>query len=137
MTAALCDRWQPGVTLLPATDDRLETHVVVDIDGERKAVHFQEWWVRYRGQVPTHRFVFVGAEARTSTAFELSAATGEVRAIRAGVERFSAGRGDARPWSAGGEAYYLMLDDDGLAIRDVRTETTHELEPSGVSIIAL
>jgi LPPG:FO 2-phospho-L-lactate transferase len=63
VTAALCDRWQPGVTMLPATDDRLETHVVVDVDGERKAVHFQEWWVRYRGDLPTHRFVFVGAEA--------------------------------------------------------------------------
>ena len=33
VTAALCDRWQPGVTMLPATDDRLETHVVVDVDG--------------------------------------------------------------------------------------------------------
>jgi len=63
VTAALCDRWQPGVTLLPATDDRLETHVVADVDGERKAIHFQEWWVRYRGDLPTHRFVFVGAEA--------------------------------------------------------------------------
>ena len=73
VTAALCDRWQPGVTLLPATDNRLETHVVVDIDGERKAVHFQEWWVRYRGQVPTHRFVFVGAEAAKPAAGVLEA----------------------------------------------------------------
>jgi LPPG:FO 2-phospho-L-lactate transferase len=63
VTAALCDRWRPGVTLLPATDDRLETHVVVDLDGERTAIHFQEWWVRYRGDVPTHRFVFAGADA--------------------------------------------------------------------------
>jgi len=63
VTAALCARWQPGVTLLPATDDRLETHVVVDVDGERKAIHFQEWWVLYRGDLPTHRFVFVGADA--------------------------------------------------------------------------
>ena len=63
VTAALCARWQPGVTMLPATDDRLETHVVVDVDGERKAIHFQEWWVRYRGDLPTHRFVFVGADA--------------------------------------------------------------------------
>ncbi|GIF12520.1 2-phospho-L-lactate transferase [Actinoplanes teichomyceticus] len=62
VTAALCERWQPGIGLLPATDDRLETHVVADVDGERKAIHFQEWWVRYRGEVPTHRFVFVGAE---------------------------------------------------------------------------
>jgi LPPG:FO 2-phospho-L-lactate transferase len=63
VTAALCDRWQPGVTMLPSTDDRLETHVVVDLDGERKAIHFQEWWVRYRSALPTHRFVFVGADA--------------------------------------------------------------------------
>jgi len=63
VTAALCDRWRPGVPLLPATDDRLETHVVVDVDGERTAIHFQEWWVRYRGDVPTHRFVFTGADA--------------------------------------------------------------------------
>jgi LPPG:FO 2-phospho-L-lactate transferase len=62
VTAALSARWQPGVTLLPATDDRLETHVVVDVDGERRAIHFQEWWVRYRGDLPTHRFVFVGAD---------------------------------------------------------------------------
>ncbi len=63
VTAALCERWQPGLTMLPATDDRLETHVVADVEGERKAIHFQEWWVRHRGAVPTHRFVFVGAEA--------------------------------------------------------------------------
>ncbi|WP_045743296.1 2-phospho-L-lactate transferase [Actinoplanes rectilineatus] len=63
VTAALCERWQPGITMLPVTDDRLETHVVVDVEGERKAIHFQEWWVRYRGAVPTHRFVFVGAES--------------------------------------------------------------------------
>ena len=63
VTAALCTRWQPGITMLPATDDRLETHVVVDVDGERKAIHFQEWWVRHRGDLPTHRFIFVGADA--------------------------------------------------------------------------
>ena len=62
VVTALCDRWQPGVTVLPATDDRLETHVVADLADGRKAVHFQEWWVRYRGDVPTHRFVFVGAD---------------------------------------------------------------------------
>jgi LPPG:FO 2-phospho-L-lactate transferase len=73
VTAALCDRWQPGMKLLPATDDRLETHVVVDVDGERKAIHFQEWWVRYRGDLPTHRFVFAGADAATPAAGVLEA----------------------------------------------------------------
>src|SRR5215475_775743 len=57
----LCDRWDTGgVRLLPATDDRLETHVVVD-EPER-AIHFQEWWVRYRAGLPARRFVFVGAD---------------------------------------------------------------------------
>ncbi|MGC4786674.1 2-phospho-L-lactate transferase [Micromonospora sp. DT178] len=63
VTEALAARWQPGVRVLPATDDRLETHVVVELDGGQRAIHFQEWWVRHRGDVPTHRFVFVGAEA--------------------------------------------------------------------------
>ncbi|MFG1776077.1 2-phospho-L-lactate transferase [Micromonospora sp. NPDC049051] len=62
VTEALADRWQPGVRVLPATDDRLETHVVVELDGGQRAIHFQEWWVRHRGDVPTHRFVFVGAD---------------------------------------------------------------------------
>ncbi|HEY4018392.1 MAG TPA: 2-phospho-L-lactate transferase [Pseudonocardiaceae bacterium] len=68
VTEALCDRWQPGVRLLPMSDERVETHVVVDVpseDGgevERKAVHFQEWWVRYHAELPAHSIVPVGAE---------------------------------------------------------------------------
>jgi LPPG:FO 2-phospho-L-lactate transferase len=49
VTAALCERWQPGVELLPMSDDRVETHVVIDdpnAEGRRRAVHFQEYWVR-------------------------------------------------------------------------------------------
>src|ERR1700712_4425749 len=49
VTAALCERWQPGVDLLPMTDDRVETHVVIAdpaADGGRRAVHFPEDWVR-------------------------------------------------------------------------------------------
>jgi LPPG:FO 2-phospho-L-lactate transferase len=65
VTEALCARWRPGVRLLPATDDRLETHVVVPGEGgaEQRAIHFQEWWVRHRAALPAKRFVFVGAEA--------------------------------------------------------------------------
>jgi LPPG:FO 2-phospho-L-lactate transferase len=62
VTEALCDRWQPGVRLLPATDDRLETHVVVAGD-RSEAIHFQEWWIRHRAKLPVERFVFVGAES--------------------------------------------------------------------------
>ncbi|GAB3971563.1 2-phospho-L-lactate transferase [Streptomyces sparsus] len=63
VTEALCRRWQPGVRLLPMTDDRVETHVLVDTeDGSRKAVHFQEYWVRLRIDVEGHAVVPVGAE---------------------------------------------------------------------------
>ncbi|MBB4675822.1 2-phospho-L-lactate transferase [Crossiella cryophila] len=64
VTEALCARWQPGVRLLPASDDRVETHVSVDDPetGERRAIHFQEWWVRHRAQLPAHAIVSVGAE---------------------------------------------------------------------------
>jgi LPPG:FO 2-phospho-L-lactate transferase len=59
-TAALCQRWQPGVRLLPMSDDRVETHVV--LAGERgRTVHFQEWWVRMGAQEPAAGFVFDGA----------------------------------------------------------------------------
>ncbi|SDF91930.1 LPPG:FO 2-phospho-L-lactate transferase [Lentzea fradiae] len=66
ITEALCDRWQPGVRLLPMTDDRVETHVVVELDGETKAIHFQEWWVKHRAGVPAKSFAFVGAENATA-----------------------------------------------------------------------
>lgn len=70
----LCERWDTGgVQLLPATDDRLETHVVVD-EPER-AIHFQEWWVRYRASLLAKRFVFVGADKAV-------AAPGVLEAIR-------------------------------------------------------
>ncbi|WP_329178522.1 2-phospho-L-lactate transferase [Streptomyces sp. NBC_01477] len=63
VTEALCARWKPGVRLIPMSDDRIETHVLVETDGERKAVHFQEYWVRLRAAVPAHAVVAVGADA--------------------------------------------------------------------------
>ncbi|PWI07589.1 2-phospho-L-lactate transferase [Streptomyces sp. NWU339] len=90
VTEALCDRWQPGVRLIPMTDDRVETHVAVTLPaddsagatagttadsttsttgpagaagpGERRAIHFQEYWVRLRASVPAEAVVPVGAE---------------------------------------------------------------------------
>jgi LPPG:FO 2-phospho-L-lactate transferase len=65
-TAALCQRWQPGVTLIPMTDDRVETHVVLadgpgQGPGHERTVHFQEWWVRLHAAVPAQEIVFDGA----------------------------------------------------------------------------
>lgn len=63
VTAALCDRWQPGVTLLPMSDERAETHVVVDDPEQgRVAIHFQEWWIRHRAQLKAHAFVMIGID---------------------------------------------------------------------------
>lgn len=65
VTAALCERWRPGVDLLPMTDDRVETHVVVDDEtapSGRRTVHFQEYWVRLRAQVPARAVVPVGID---------------------------------------------------------------------------
>ncbi|HEX6345134.1 2-phospho-L-lactate transferase [Umezawaea sp.] len=66
VTEALCARWQPGVTLLPMSDDRVETHVVVEQDGEQKAIHFQEWWVRHRAELPARSFASVGVDTATA-----------------------------------------------------------------------
>lgn len=65
VTAALCDRWKPGVTLLPMTDDRVETHVAIDDPSEasgQRVVHFQEYWVRLHAEVPARAVIPVGID---------------------------------------------------------------------------
>ncbi|MFJ6720962.1 MULTISPECIES: 2-phospho-L-lactate transferase [unclassified Streptomyces] len=64
VTEALCDRWRPGVRLLPMSDDRVETHVALSDPetGERRVVHFQEYWVKMRASVDAEAVVPVGAE---------------------------------------------------------------------------
>ena len=76
VTAALCKRWQPGVTLLPMTDERCETHVVIELDGARKAIHFQEWWIKHRAAVPAQQFVQVGIDAARPAPGVVAAITG-------------------------------------------------------------
>ncbi|GGM34270.1 2-phospho-L-lactate transferase [Dactylosporangium sucinum] len=73
VTEALNARWQPGIRVLPASDDRVETHAVAELDGATRAIHFQEWWIRYRAELPTQRFVFVGAETAKPAAGVLDA----------------------------------------------------------------
>jgi LPPG:FO 2-phospho-L-lactate transferase len=64
VTAALADRWQPGVRLLPMSDQRVETHVVVTDPetGRPRAIHFQEWWIRHRAALDASAFVQVGVD---------------------------------------------------------------------------
>jgi LPPG:FO 2-phospho-L-lactate transferase len=70
VTRVLCDRWQPGVRLLPMTDDRVETHVTLADSPRRPAggervVHFQEWWVALHAAVPAQAITPVGAAQAT------------------------------------------------------------------------
>jgi LPPG:FO 2-phospho-L-lactate transferase len=68
VTTALCDRWKPGVRLLPMSDDRVETHVVTEVPssseqgGGRQAIHFQQWWIKYGAKLPAERIFGLGAE---------------------------------------------------------------------------
>jgi LPPG:FO 2-phospho-L-lactate transferase len=64
-TRVLCQRWQPGVVLLPMSDDRVETHVVLNDDEGERTVHFQEWWVRMHAAVPATGFTVSGAAQAT------------------------------------------------------------------------
>jgi LPPG:FO 2-phospho-L-lactate transferase len=68
VTEALCARWEPGVRLLPMTDERVETHVAVpdeEAPSGKRVVHFQEYWIRLRAEVPALAVVPVGLEAAT------------------------------------------------------------------------
>src|SRR5579862_552903 len=61
VTEELCRRWQPGVRLLPMTDDRVETHVLIEEDGRRRSIHFHEWWVRLHAETPALEITPAGA----------------------------------------------------------------------------
>jgi LPPG:FO 2-phospho-L-lactate transferase len=68
VTAALAGRWlaaDAGLRLLPMTDDRVETHITIADEaapGGRRAVHFQEYWVRLRAQPAALAVTVVGVE---------------------------------------------------------------------------
>ncbi len=79
VTEALCRRWQPGVRLLPMSDDRVETHIVIDDADEpsgQRAVHFQEYWVRLGASVPARAVVPVGLDKATPAPGVVEAITG-------------------------------------------------------------
>jgi LPPG:FO 2-phospho-L-lactate transferase len=79
VTEALCRRWDPGTRLLPMTDQRCETHVVLDDDtaaSGRRVIHFQEWWVRYHAQLTPRAFLQVGLEDATPAEGVIEALTG-------------------------------------------------------------
>ena len=65
MPALAGSEYGAGVTLLPMTDDRVETHVAItdpEAASGRRVVHFQEYWVKLRAEVPAEALVFVGLD---------------------------------------------------------------------------
>ena len=74
VTAELCDRWNPGVRLLPMSDDEVETHIGITRDGRQELVHFQEFWIRLHAEIPVEQVVLQGIE-------EAKPAPGVVEAI--------------------------------------------------------
>ncbi len=72
VTRRLAERWglaHKSVRLLPMSNEPVETHVVIAAGtgpdgeaGERRAVHFQEWWVGMRAAVPALAFHAVGID---------------------------------------------------------------------------
>ena len=63
VTRRLCERWNPGVTLLPMTENEVETHIAIDGPDGRDIIHFQEYWIRLRATVPVRDVIVQGAEA--------------------------------------------------------------------------
>ena len=84
VTTALCRRWlEPvhgeRVRLLPMTDDRVETHVAVadaDSPSGTRVVHFQEYWIRMRAEVPAETVVVVGLDRAAPAPGVVEAITG-------------------------------------------------------------
>jgi LPPG:FO 2-phospho-L-lactate transferase len=73
VTERITGRWDLGVRLLPATDDEVETHVVVDGGAE---LHFQEWWTKHRAALPARAFVQHYVETATPAPGVLEAIAG-------------------------------------------------------------
>ena len=78
VTETLCRRWQPGMRLLPMSDDRVETHIVIPDAAEpsgRRAVHFQEYWVGMHAEPMVLDVVVVGQSDATPAPGVVSALT--------------------------------------------------------------
>jgi LPPG:FO 2-phospho-L-lactate transferase len=73
VTRRLCLRWEPGVNLIPMTDDPVETHVTL-VDGT--TVHFQEWWIRLHAETPAQRIELTGAASSSPAPGVLDAIAG-------------------------------------------------------------
>jgi LPPG:FO 2-phospho-L-lactate transferase len=63
VTSRIAERFGVRARVLPMSDDRVTTRVVVDDDGHELELHFQEYWVRRGARDRIVRIAFEGAEA--------------------------------------------------------------------------
>lgn len=84
VTHALSKRWLTPtygdtLTLLPMTDDRVETHVVIadpETTSGKRVVHFQDYWIRLHAEVQAESLIFLGLTESTPAPGVLEAITG-------------------------------------------------------------
>lgn len=62
ITERLCERWKPGVRLLPMTENEVETHIGIDGEDGLDVIHFQEYWIRLGAKMPVREVAFRGAD---------------------------------------------------------------------------
>jgi LPPG:FO 2-phospho-L-lactate transferase len=72
VTEALCERWlsDPQLRLVPMSNDRVETHVVIAderLPAGRRAVHFQEYWVRMHAEPAALEVIQIGSDTARAT----------------------------------------------------------------------
>jgi LPPG:FO 2-phospho-L-lactate transferase len=74
VTAEIIARWGVRVRIVPMSDDRVETRVVVtDPDGPAREIGFQEYFVGRRHEVPVEAVRFAGIESAAAAPGVLSA----------------------------------------------------------------
>jgi LPPG:FO 2-phospho-L-lactate transferase len=134
-TAVLCQRWQPGVRLLPMSDDRVETHVVLASDEGERTVHFQEWWVRMGAQAPATGFVFAGAAMRAKTVVGVSPIIGGAP-VRGMADKCLAALGVAAS-AVGVAAHYGPEFLDGWLVDEQDKAAADAPELAGITVRAL
>jgi LPPG:FO 2-phospho-L-lactate transferase len=62
VTREIVRAWELAVDIVPVTDDRVETRVTVDNEGDTSEIGFQEYFVKLRHAVPVRAVRFVGAD---------------------------------------------------------------------------
>jgi LPPG:FO 2-phospho-L-lactate transferase len=75
VTREIARAWDLAVDITPVTDDRVETRVTIDDDGDESEIGFQQYFVMLRHAVPVRAVRFVGAD-------EARPAPGVIDAIR-------------------------------------------------------